>query len=379
MLIDPVELSQKLLAFETITPQDNGIMSFISNILSEHHFRILDLSSNFVKNIYAKLNDSKKNLCFAGHTDVVPTGNLEHWKYPPFQPTIDNGILYGRGAVDMKTAIACWISAVYKYLDENSNFDDSISLLITGDEEGIAIDGTKQCVERLMRQNEIITDCIVGEPTNTEEMGQMMKIGRRGSVNYTLTVTGKQGHVAYPEHAANPIPIMNELLQQLSKYQFDYGNDYFIPTNLEITSIDTGNDTTNIIPLETVAKFNIRFNSEHQVDGITNIIDNICEKTILTPFEYSLSCSVSGESFLTKPTMIMELLSNAVEKVHSRKPVLSTTGGTSDARFIQKMCPVIEYGLINKTAHQINESIAVSDIYSLTQTYYYFIKDYFYR
>ena len=374
-----LELAQKLMQRKSVTPENDGAIELLAGELAKLGFKntILSFSDNNlpeIHNLYAKFGNSAKNLAFAGHTDVVPAGDITKWSFDPFSATIDNNILYGRGAVDMKVAIACFLGAVKLFLAKNPDFNNSISFLITGDEEDIAINGTVKVIDYLVKNNEKISHTIVGEPTNPEKIGEMVKVGRRGSVNFTLTAIGKQGHVAYPENAINPITALIKTLNLLIDHQFDLGNKYFDPTHLEVTSFDVDNSTTNIIPESATAKFNIRFNSEYDSKQIIQIIDEACSKTLA---QYELDHRVSGESFLTEDINLQNMITTAVKDVVGKAPILSTTGGTSDARFIKNICPTIEFGLINKTAHQIDEHIALDDIEKLEKIYLRFLELYF--
>ena len=372
--MDCLEILKQLISFETVTPEDNGVMDYIEKLLISLGFKveIIEFSEQgtlSVKNLYAYYGNKDNNLCFAGHVDVVPVGDNDAWYSNPFQAYIKDNKIYGRGVVDMKGAIACWIDAVSRIISDNP--DIGLSFLLTGDEEGPAINGTKKCISWLNDNNHIIHNCVVGEPTNVNEMGNMVKVGRRGSVNFTLKVIGKQGHVAYPEHANNPISASIKFLDSLNNYIFDKGNEYFDPTNLEITTIDVGNITENIIPANILIKFNIRFNNEYNSDRLIDIINNLIAENLNC--EYELLHRVSGESFLSNNKKLASLMVSAIDEVSGKEAVLSTTGGTSDARFIKDICPVIEYGLINNTAHQVNEHVDIASLYELRDTYFSFM------
>jgi len=374
-----VELAQKLMQKKSVTPENDGAIEFLAEELKGLGFKteILkysDQGSPEVSNLYAKYGESDKNLAFAGHTDVVPAGDESKWTHPPFASEIADNKLYGRGAVDMKAAIACYIAATKEFLNDNQDFKDSLSFIITGDEEGVAINGTVKMVEELKNRQEKISHCIVGEPTNPTKIGEMLKVGRRGSVNFTIKVIGTQGHVAYPENANNPITSLVKLLNFLIDYPYDEGNEYFDPTNLEVTSIDVANPTTNVIPETASAKFNIRFNSEYQSQDIIEMITMACDKVL---GKYEIEHRVSGESFINEDEEIKTIMVNSVKEVTGSEPKLSTTGGTSDARFIKDICPCIECGLINKTAHQIDENIALDDLIKLKDIYRKTIENYF--
>ncbi|MDA0780913.1 MAG: succinyl-diaminopimelate desuccinylase [Rickettsiales bacterium] len=381
MTIDALELSSKLIKCPSITPVDAGVMDVLQEALEGLGFQCMRMpfsQEGFedTDNLYARLGNIAPNVCFAGHTDVVPPGNLEDWTSDPFKPEVRDGILYGRGTVDMKCAIACFVAAVSEYL-KNNNPKISISLLITGDEEGIAVNGTKKMLQQLEKQGEKIDYCIVGEPTNPEKLGEMIKIGRRGSVGFTLSVLGKQGHVAYPNLADNPITRMVKILHALNENVLDNGTEFFQPSNLEVTTIDVANDATNVIPAMAKAKFNIRFNDKHTSDKLIKWVEGVCDSFCKEGnAKYKLESRVSGEAFLTQPGDLSNALAKAVEEVTGMKPELSTTGGTSDARFIKDYCSVVEFGLMNKTAHKVDECVAVDDIYKLKDVYLKFLESY---
>lgn len=383
--IDPLALSKALIACPSVTPVDEGALKTLQDALEPFGFapNFLPFSAeneDDVNNLYTVSGKSGKNLCFAGHTDVVPEGNIDDWTVHPYKPEVIDGILYGRGTVDMKCAIACFAAAASEYIAENSgNISGKISFLITGDEEGPAVNGTRKMLAWLKEQRETINDCIVGEPTNPEALGDMIKIGRRGSITFYLTVEGTQGHVAYPHLACNPVPYLLDILQQVSNHVLDEGTDYFDPSNLEVTTIDVGNKADNVIPARAKATFNIRFNDHHTSEELIEWASSICSHVVAKndAIDYILNTRLTGESFLTQPGELSSLVSNAVEKVTGRKPELSTTGGTSDARFIKDICPVVECGLINKTAHKVDEHIPVEDLYQLTKIYKEIITQYF--
>ncbi|PIR39499.1 MAG: succinyl-diaminopimelate desuccinylase [Alphaproteobacteria bacterium CG11_big_fil_rev_8_21_14_0_20_39_49] len=381
MTIDALELSNKLIECPSITPVDAGALDVLQEALEGLGFqcRRMPFSQEGFEdtdNLYARLGDIAPNVCFAGHTDVVPPGNRDDWTSDPFKPEIRDGILYGRGTVDMKCAIACFVAAVSEYL-KNNNPKISISLLITGDEEGIAVNGTKKMLQQLEKQGEKIDYCIVGEPTNPEKLGEMIKIGRRGSVGFTLSLWGKQGHVAYPHLADNPVTKIIGILHALNESVLDAGTEFFQPSNLEVTTIDVANDATNVIPAMAKAKFNIRFNDEHTSDKLVKWVEGVCDSLCKEgDAKYKLESRVSGEAFLTQPGDLSDALAKAVEEVTGMKPELSTTGGTSDARFIKDYCSVVEFGLMNKTAHKVDECIAVDDIYKLKDVYLKFLESY---
>jgi succinyl-diaminopimelate desuccinylase len=365
-----IALSEKLINFPSITPADAGIIDFLISILEPIGFKCHKLAFSEenhpeVINLYARYGTSSPNLCFAGHTDVVPVGDLKAWATDPFKATIIDNKLYGRGAVDMKPAVAAFIAAIKEVLENLDGFDGSLSLLITGDEEASAVNGTVKVLKWLKENNEKIDACIVGEPTNPERLGEMIKIGRRGSISYKLTVNGIQGHVAYPHLADNPITKLIDILK-LIKQPLDKGTKEFQPSNLEITNIDVGNTATNVIPNQANANINIRFNNLHTAESLTSFIKDQCNKITSN---YHLEILSLSDSFLTKDEFLSKIVTEAVKEVTNLTPELSTTGGTSDARFIKNYCPVIECGLINKTAHKVNEHVEVNDIINLSRIY----------
>ncbi len=375
MITDPVELTQKLVRCQSVTPKNAGAHDILQKELEGLGFKCTRLpfserGTADVDNLYARLGSEAPHFCYAGHTDVVPAGDAADWDFPPFKAEIDEGIIYGRGTSDMKGGIAAFVAAVSSLGD----FRGSISLLITGDEEGPAINGTVKMLEWLKNKNEIPDVCIVGEPTNVDEIGDMAKIGRRGSLNGELTVHGTQGHVAYPHLADNPIPRLIKILDKLVRAELDYGNSHFEPSNLEIVTIDVGNKTSNVIPMDASAKFNIRFNNEHTADGLINWITDICKSA---GGDYTLNVNLSGDAFLTEQGPFTELIRKSVKKITGRNVELSTSGGTSDARFIKNYCPVAEFGLINKTIHKVNECVAVDDLLLLRDIYSQMLKEYF--
>ena len=376
---DPVILTQSLVKCASVTPKDEGALTVVENHLSaigcDCHPLIFSGNNSYeVKNLFATIGNEGKHFAYAGHTDVVPVGNENSWKYPPFSARIDDGKLYGRGSEDMKSSVACFISAAKRFVDKYKNIPGKISFIITGDEEGIAINGTKKLLNWMKEKNISFDDCIVGEPTNPKKLGEMIKIGRRGSVNGALTVTGEQGHVAYPHFAKNPIPILLDILNDLTSDELDQGNEHFQPSNLEITSIDVGNKATNVIPNSASANFNIRYNDNFNKETIESEI-----KRRLKNFEnrFSLELDHSGESFLTKPGKLVNDLSEIIFDKTGITPDLSTSGGTSDARFIKNYGNVVEFGLISETMHQTDESVDVKDVKDLTDIYYKVLTKYF--
>mgnify|MGYP001353963503 CR=1 FL=1 len=381
--INELQLAKELIKFPTVTPVDAGIMKFLEKKLKTLGFKtkILDFkekNSKPVKNLYARLGNKGPNFCYAGHLDVVPAGNLKDWTVNPFKPSIKKGHLIGRGANDMKSSIAAFVSAVSNFVGNKRRFNGSISLLITGDEEGVAINGTKKVVEYLRKKKEKIDFCLVGEPTNPNKLGEMIKIGRRGSMNGRLSIIGVQGHVAYPQRANNPSTALVQILNELKKIKFDNGTKDFQPTNLEITKINIDNSADNVIPGLANAKFNIRFNNKHTSSSIKKKIDRIIKKiSNKNKSKYKIDYSVSGEAFLTKPNNTTFMIRDIIKKITKIKPQLSTTGGTSDARFIRKIAPCLEFGLVGKTMHKVDEAVSLSDLRKLTLIYSNILQNYF--
>ena len=381
--INELQLAKELIKFPTVTPVDAGIMKFLEKKLKKLGFKtkILEFKekdSKPVKNIYAKIGNKGPNFCYAGHLDVVPAGNLKDWTVSPFKPSVKKGYLIGRGANDMKSSIAAFVSAVSNFIVNKRNFKGSISLLITGDEEGAAINGTKKVIEYLKKKKEKIDFCLVGEPTNPNKLGEMIKIGRRGSMNAKLSIIGVQGHVAYPDKANNPSTALIQILKELKEIKFDKGTKDFQPTNLEITKINIDNYANNLIPGEANSTFNIRFNNKHSSRSIkkkiNQIVKRICKKN---KSKYQIDYSVSGESFLTKPNNTTYMIRDTIKKITKITPKLSTTGGTSDARFIRKIAPCLEFGLVGKTMHKVDEAVSLSDLKKLTLIYTNILKNYF--
>ena len=381
--INELQLAKELIKFPTVTPIDAGIMKFLEKKLKILGFKtkILEFkekNSKPVKNLYARLGNQSPNFCYAGHLDVVPAGNLKEWTVNPFKPSVKKGHLIGRGANDMKSSIAAFVSAVSNFVENNRKFNGSISLLITGDEEGVAINGTKKVVDYLKKKKEKIDFCLVGEPTNPNKLGEMIKIGRRGSMTGRLSIIGIQGHVAYPQRANNPSTALVQILKELEEIKFDNGTKDFQPTNLEITKIDINNSADNVIPGLANAKFNIRFNNKHTSSSIKKKIDKIIKKiSNKNKSKYKIDYSVSGEAFLTKPNNTTFMIRDIIKKITKIKPQLSTTGGTSDARFIRKIAPCLEFGLVGKTMHKVDEAVSLSDLKKLTVIYLNILQSYF--
>lgn len=383
-------LTQELIRCPSVTPFEGGALTLLAEKLQKMGFTIQMMpfseeGTADVMNLWAKyqkssiaLDKSIKHLCFAGHTDVVPAGASEKWTNDPFEAVIKDGVLYGRGASDMKSAIAAFVIATQEYLVKYPDFEHVISFMITGDEEGPSINGTKKMVQTLKAQGEHISHCIVGEPTNPDILGTMMKVGRRGSMNVDITVLGTQGHVAYPHRADNPVPKLVKLLNHLTDLTLDEGNLYFQPSNLELTTIEVGNDTDNVIPETAKARFNIRFNSEWSSDTLQTFLkEHLDDVAQFYSIRYELGFRVSGESFLTHDKEFFTLLHDSITEVTGLSPDFSTTGGTSDARFIKDLCPVVEFGSVGATMHQINESVTIEDIITLKKIYAVFLEKYF--
>jgi succinyl-diaminopimelate desuccinylase len=375
--MDTIELSSKLIKFKSITPNSSGSLEFVKSILEREDFkcRLLEFGKDKIKNLYASFKGGDGPvICFAGHTDVVPPGDINKWKTDPFKPVIKNGKLYGRGSSDMKTAIASFLVASFRFLKKNQfSFNGTLSFLLTADEEGDAEYGTKSVVRWLKKNKKKIDYCLVGEPTNPEILGEMVKIGRRGSINFVLDVFGVQGHVAYPEKAKNPIDKIMMICDELKK-PFDKGSRTFQPTKLVITSIDVSNNVTNLIPGKAKVRFNVRFNDLFKSCDIIKIVN---KRIKLDKRYYKLNFKVSGESFYNYSKKLTNAIIKSVRKITKKNPELSTSGGTSDARFISEICPVVEFGSIGKTMHQTNEMVELKNIDKLTEIYFYFLENIF--
>lgn len=378
---DPVRLAQDLIRCPSVTPADAGALGVLEAALKPLGFRCERLAFSAagtpdVENLYARWGSTGPNFCFAGHTDVVPVGDEKAWTMPPFGAEIAAGRLYGRGAADMKSAIAAFVAAAGRFLAaRDGRLDGSISLLITGDEEGPAINGTVRVLEWLADRSETLSACVVGEPTNPLQLGEMMKIGRRGSLTARLVVHGIQGHVGYPHLADNPVPKLLDILTLLKARRLDDGNAHFEPSNLEITTVDVGNPANNVIPASARAVLNIRYNTEQTSAGLKDWIRRCCEAVCgpQVPGQnggrFDLVLEDGAMPFLTEPGPFVSAMAAAVEAGTGRRPELSTTGGTSDARFIQAYCPVVEFGLIGQTMHKVDEHAAVADIEALSRVY----------
>ena len=383
--VDPVELAAELIRRPSVTPKDEGALDIVASRLEQlgfvcHRLVFDDPGPNGEKtapiaNLYARFGEGRPNLCFAGHTDVVPTGPVEGWSFEPFAASLRDGELCGRGAVDMKGAIAAFIAAAERFVAARGNgFAGSISLLITGDEEGVAVNGTKKVLEWLRQRGEVLDACVVGEPTSADTLGDMIKIGRRGSMTGRLTVEGVQGHVAYPDRVDNAAHRLVALLHTLISAPLDDGTEHFQPSSLQVTTIDIGNPATNIAPGLARATFNIRFNDLWSSATLRAAIER---KLASVGGRYQLAWEVSGESFLVPPGPVSECLTAAIGAVTGQAPELSTTGGTSDARFIQAHCPVAEFGLVGQTMHKADERVDIGDITRLALIYETFLDRFF--
>ena len=381
--INEVFLARDLVRCKSVTPKDDGAINIVAKNLKKLGFKcqfmeFKEKGTPQIKNLYAKIGKNSPNFCFAGHTDVVPVGDLKSWTVNPFGGVIKNQKLIGRGVSDMKGSIACFIAAVSEFLKINKKINGSISLLITGDEETVAINGTKKVIAKLIQKKEKINFCIVGEPTNENKLGEMIKIGRRGSITGHLTIIGIQGHVAYPHSSNNPSTIIVEVLNKIKKLKLDKGNKDFEASNLEITKINIDNTADNVIPAEANASFNVRFNNLHTSSSIKKKLNKIFSSTSKKfKANYKIRYHVSGESFLTKPNKTVYMIKNVIKKSTKINPVLSTTGGTSDARFIKKISPCVEFGLIAKTIHQIDEMARLADLKKLKNIYRDILFNYF--
>jgi succinyl-diaminopimelate desuccinylase len=379
-----VQLTQSLIRCESVTPADAGALDVLIGALKPARFtfwrlNFKDENTPPVDNLYARIGEGPPHLCFAGHVDVVPPGDFALWTHPPFTAEITDGLIYGRGASDMKGAIACFTAAALDYVKSRGReLDGSISLLITGDEEGPAINGTRKVLAWMKEQGERPDHCLVGEPTNAKRIGEAIKIGRRGSLNGIVKVTGVQGHVAYPHLANNPVKGLVKIITRFYDTPLDYGSAHFSPSNLEVTSVDVGNATTNLIPASAEARFNVRFNDKHSAESLKA---QLSEQATLALSGTDLSVSLDFEppcvSFLTDPGPLDAALSEAVNEVTGLTPSLSTDGGTSDARFIKEYCPVVEFGLLTASIHKADEHASLADIEQLTAIYRRFISLYF--
>jgi succinyl-diaminopimelate desuccinylase len=380
---DPITLARDLLRCPSVTPAEGGALALIERVLqgagfTVHRVTFEEPGTDPIENLYARIGDAAPHLMFAGHTDVVPPGDEAKWTHPPFASEIADGVLYGRGAVDMKGAIACKIAAVLDYLAANEKPNGSISFLITGDEEGVAVNGTIKLLKWVAERGEKFDHSILGEPTNPQALGDMIKIGRRGSQNGTLIVTGTQGHVAYPELADNPVRGITTIIGAINAEPIDGGTEHFGASNLEFTSVDVGNKTVNVIPAEARARFNIRFNDTRTREELRTLVEQRVAKAGGNHIHWRIEWEPSNSDvFLTAPGPFVAMISKAVTEVTGRTPTLSTTGGTSDARFIKDYCPVIEFGLLSQQMHKTDEHVATADLVALTAIYRHILDRYF--
>ena len=375
-MIDPAALTADLIRCASVTPQEGGALQLLDRLLTAHGFHCTRVDRGDVSNLFARWGRGK-TFGFNGHTDVVPVGNLEAWNVDPFGAEIRDGFLYGRGATDMKSGVAAFAAAAIDFVEEMPP-DGSVVLAITGDEEGPAKDGTVALLDWMQAQGERMDHCLVGEPTCPNVMGEMMKIGRRGSMNGYFTVTGIQGHAAYPHRANNPLPAMARLLDQLSSASLDAGTEHFDASTLAVVTIDTGNPATNVIPAQCRATVNIRFNDAHSGASLTEWLQEHANKVAqVFDVRIDLDVSISGESFMTPPGELSDLVARAIQIETNRTPALSTSGGTSDARFVQHHCPVVEFGLVGKTMHQVDERVEIAQIHQLKAIYTRILRDYF--
>ena len=383
MPADSVAITRELIRCRSITPDEGGALAYLQGLLARAGFEVhraifAEPGTAPVDNLYARIGTSRPNLLFAGHTDVVPPGKESAWSHPPFAGEIAGDRLYGRGAVDMKGGIACFVAAALDYVAAHGGTPKgSISFLITGDEESVAINGTVKLLKWATERGETFDHCILGEPSNVEVLGDTIKAGRRGSLNGTLIVNGRQGHVAYPERADNPIRGLVTLIAALQA-PLDEGSEYFSPSHLEFTSIDVGNTTVNLIPGEARARFNIRYNDRHSQTALKTLIERRAEAAAAGRLRYTFDWQPSNaDVFVTKPGPFTELAVAAIADVTGRQPKLSTSGGTSDARFITNYCPVLEFGLVGQTMHQTDESTLLQDLLTLTTIYRRIVEKYF--
>lgn len=369
---DAITLSQELMRLRSVTPHEAGTLDVLEHHLKPLGFTCIRKTFEGVDNLYARRGNAAPNLCFAGHVDVVPPGDLAAWKHDPFSATIEGDTLFGRGASDMKAAIAAWVAAIPQ--EQKSG---SLSLLITCDEEGPGVHGTKKMLEWMQSEGEKIDGCIIGEPTNPSALGEMVKIGRRGSVSFTLEVKGVQGHVAYPEKADNPVTHLLGILTVLKSHTLDEGSEFFPPSNLEITSVDVGNQAVNVIPARAKALFNIRFSDRHSGKSLITWVEGMCQKHLKLD-SFTLTPHISAEPFFCPPQKLAPIVAEAVKDVIGKTPEFSTTGGTSDGRYIHHHCKeLVECGLINETAHKVNEHVKLAEIEALTRIYQGVITRYF--
>ena len=377
--IDPVDLTAQLIRCPSVTPNEAGAIKLLEDMLSQYGFHCKRISRGGVENLFARWGSSNKGPSFAfnGHTDVVPVGDLEKWTFDPFGAEIENGFMYGRGAVDMKSAVAAFVAAAVDFVNETPP-EGSVVITVTGDEEGEADHGTVAILDWMSEQGERIDHCLVGEPTCPDRLGEMIKVGRRGSMTAMISAIGVQGHSAYPHRAKNPLPALAKLIDRLANHELDKGTEHFDPSTLAVTSIDTGNRANNVIPAKAKAVVNIRFNDVFSSEELGVWLKKEADRiTTETDIEMSVEIKVSGESFLTPPGELSSLVGRVIEDELGIIPIMSTTGGTSDARFVKTVCPVIEFGLVGKSMHSVDERVDISQIGQLKTIYKRVLRDYF--
>ena len=380
--MNEIELTKSLINCQSVTPKNDGVLDFLENELSTigfncQRYKFSDDGTPDVDNLYAKFGNEEPNFCFGGHTDVVPVGDKSAWSYDPFEGIVDNGTLYGRGSSDMKSAIAAFVCASRDFINE-AKFTGSISMLITNDEEGPAINGTKKVLEKIYSEGEKISSCLVGEPTSPKNIGEMIKIGRRGSLMAKINITGKQGHVAYPQWNLNPIEPLNKIIYDLNNLKLDKGTNEFPPSNIEFVNIDSSDGATNMVPNNASAQLNIRFNTSHSANSLEKNIKEIVEKNLSnTSFVPEIEFYCTAEPFLTQQGKFTDIVKRSVDDITGLKSEFSTTGGTSDARFFKDYCEVVEFGLVGETAHQVDENVNVSDVSKLKNIYQSILENYF--
>ena len=380
--MNEIELTKSLINYKSITPENDGVLEFLENELTAigfncKRYKFTDKNTPDVDNLYAKFGNEEPNFCFGGHTDVVPIGDESAWSFDPFKGSENKGKIYGRGSSDMKSAIAAFICAAREFINSNK-FRGSISLLITNDEEGPAINGTKKVLDKIYSEGEKIASCLVGEPTSPKNLGEMIKIGRRGSLMATINITGKQGHVAYPQWNLNPIEPLNKIIHELNSLKLDEGSDEFPPSNIEFVNISSSEGATNVVPNNASAQLNIRFNTDHTSEDLQKLIGEIVEKfTKNSDYKSQVDFYCTAEPFLTQRGKFTSIIKKSVDEITGLDSDLSTTGGTSDARFFKDYCEVVEFGLVGKSAHQIDENVEIEDISKLKNIYKNILKNYF--
>ena len=382
--MEVLELTKSLISCPSVTPNNEGVLDLLEKELSEigfkcHRYSFSDHNTPDVDNLFAKFGNGSPHLCFGGHTDVVPIGDLDSWSYNPFKPTEEDGRIYGRGASDMKSAIGAFVCAARNYI-KNADFKGSISLLITNDEEGPAINGTKKVLQKLYEDGEKIDSCIVGEPTCPNKLGEMIKIGRRGSLTSKITIKGKQGHVAYPQWTLNPINPLTKILSNICNINLDSGTNDFPPSNIEVVNISSSDGASNVVPQIATGQLNVRYNINHNEESLMKIFDEVVKEEIGdSEYDFKIEHNNSAEPFLTEKGEFINIIKESVDEVTGLDAALTTTGGTSDARFFKDYCEVAEFGLIGETAHQVDENVKIADIENLEKIYYSILKKYFHK